>query len=305
MNTTPFTYSYIYEYSTRYSSNYLKNSSQNLTTTTKNNEIILSFTYLVNNNNNSKSIALKFTPNYNINYIIAKMNLKNCKYELSYNGEKQTIYNLISQNKYYLFIKVNTKSKIKVTLTMNNYYYNPISYLYIYELNYYNIDLDSYYNKVYKDVTIDNKNGESIISFTYTISQSNIEYVVLEITPNNDIIYMKSEFEYVSYLSTGMIVLIVFICLFVFIIIIICIIKRRRKHSNNSNLFEGSTIQPLYPNNEPLNNQQQNNTSSQQQYMYPPNQQAYYQPQQLYNLPQQQYYQPQQQYNQTGQLNGQ
>ena len=160
--------------------------------------------------------------------------------------------------------------------------------------------MDSYYNKEYKEVTIDNKNGQSIISFTYTTSHSNIEYVVLEIAPINNIAYMESEFEYISSLSTGIIVLIVFICLFVFIIIIICIIRIRSKHSKNPNLFGSSTIQPLYPNNESLNNQQQNYSSSQQQYMYPPNQpyyqnqQVYYQPQQLYNI-QQQYNQPQQQ----------
>ena len=310
MSSKPFTYSYIYEYSTKYSSTYLTYNSQYLSTTTKNNELTSSFTYSVKNVN-TKYIALKFTPNYNINYIVAKFDIKNYKYELSYNGAKQTIYNLNSQNKYYLFIKMNNKSKIKVTLTMDYSYYNSLSFLYIYELIDYINGLDSYYNKVYKDVTIDNKDSQSIISFTYTTSHSNIEYVVLEITPNNDITYLKSEFEYVSSLSTGIIVLIVFICLFVFIIIIICIIKRRRKHSKNSNLFENSTIHPLYPNNESLSNQQQNYSFSQQQYIQPPNQpyyqnqQAYYQPQQLYNLPQQQYYQPQQQYNQTQQINGQ
>ena len=310
MSSIPFSYSYIYELSSRYTSTYLRKSSQYISTTKINNELTASFTYSVNNYK-TKYIVLKFTPNYNINYIVAKFDIKNYKYELSYNGAKQTIYNLNSQNKYYLFIKMNNKSKIKVTLTMDYSYYNSLSFLYIYELIDYINGLDSYYNKVYKDVTIDNKDSQSIISFTYTTSKSYIEYVVLEITPNNDITYLKSEFEYVSSFSTGIIVLIVFICLFVFIIIIICIIKRRRKHSKNSNLFENSTIHPLYPNNESLSNQQQNYSSSQQQYIQPPNQpyyqnqQAYYQPQQLYNLPQQQYYQPQQQYNQTQQLNGQ
>ena len=189
-------------------------------------------------------------------------------HKLSYNGEKQTIYNLNSQNKYYLLIKMNNKREIKVKLTMNYDYSNPLSFLYIYELKDYYDGLDSYSNKENKSITIDNKNSQSTISFTYTTSNSNIEYLVLEITPNYDITSMESEFEYISSLSTGMIIIIIFICLFVFIIIIICIIKIRRKHSKNSNILENPTIQPLYPNNEPPNNQKKN-ASQQQLYDLP------------------------------------
>ena len=67
MSSKPFTFSYIYEYSTRYNSTYLKNSVKSLSITTKNNELISSFTYSVNNVN-TKYIALQFTPNYNIIY---------------------------------------------------------------------------------------------------------------------------------------------------------------------------------------------------------------------------------------------
>ena len=267
MSSEPFTYLYIYEYSSRSPSSYIKNSSQSFSTTIKNNELTSSFTYLVNYYN-TKYIALNFTPNYNLNYIIGKIDIKNHTYKLSYNGEKQTIYNLNSQNKYYLLIKMNNKREIKVTLTMNYDYSNPLSFLYIYELKDYYDGLDSYSNKENKSITIDNKNSQSIISFTYTTSNSNIEYLVLEITPNYDITSMESEFEYISSLSTGMIILIIFICLFVFIIIIICIIKIRRKHSKNSNILENPKIQPLYPNNEPPNNQKKN-ASQQQLYDLP------------------------------------
>ena len=97
MATKPFTYSYIYELKSRCIQTYLKSSFKSLSTK-KNNELISSFTYSVNNIN-TKYIALKFKPNYNINFIIAKIDIKNYKYKLSYNGEKQTIYNLNTENK--------------------------------------------------------------------------------------------------------------------------------------------------------------------------------------------------------------
>ena len=47
MNHKSFTYLYIYEKESRYSSSSLISSSQSLSTTTKNNELISSFIYLV------------------------------------------------------------------------------------------------------------------------------------------------------------------------------------------------------------------------------------------------------------------
>ena len=76
MSSEPFTYLYIYEYSSRSPSSYIKNRSQSFSTTIKNNELTSSFTYLVNYYN-TKYIALNFTPNYNLNYIIAKIDVKN------------------------------------------------------------------------------------------------------------------------------------------------------------------------------------------------------------------------------------
>ena len=48
---------------------------------------------------------------------------------------------------------MNNKREIK---TMNFSYYNRLSFLYIYEFNKYHNGLDSYCNKIYKNVTIDN-----------------------------------------------------------------------------------------------------------------------------------------------------
>ena len=160
MNTKPFTYSYIYEYESRYNSSYSSSSNKSLSITTKNNELTSSLIYSINYFS-TKYIALKFTPNYNINYIIAKYDIKNYKYELSYNGE-QTIYNLTSQNKYYLFFKINYYCKIKVTLTMK-YYNNSIFYLCYYERNnnYNNFD----YGSACGNYTVDYKNSQSIIAF--------------------------------------------------------------------------------------------------------------------------------------------
>ena len=116
MSTKPFTYSYIYEKESRYSSSSLASSSQSLSTTTKNNELASSFTYSVSNVN-TKYIALKFTPNYNINYIVVNINAEGV-YDLS-NGLPKNITNLKSGIPYYFFLPSIYLQTASINLKMN------------------------------------------------------------------------------------------------------------------------------------------------------------------------------------------
>ena len=125
MSSKPFTYSYIYEYSTKYSSTYLTYNSQYLSTTTKNNELTSSFTYSVKNVN-TKYIALKFTPNYNINYIVVNINAEGV-YDLS-NGLPKNITTLKSGIPYYFFLPSIYLHTASVDLNISSMSFKPFTY---------------------------------------------------------------------------------------------------------------------------------------------------------------------------------
>ena len=231
-------------------------------------------------------LFFKFIPNYNIDYLIVKACRKYNKYQL-FEGKKETLRNLESGKKYYIFIETKNERGIKVTLTTDFYSSYPFEDFSIYELKTFFDGFDSSYKENIQ-VTNNINNSHIIISFNYKINNSGIEYVALEITPYIDITYLESSLQYITSLST-IIVILIFVCLFVVIIIIIIIIYKRCKHSKNSNI-ETLIFQPLYKTDGALNNQQQNNSSSQKNYMpqnqlYSANQPAYYQPQQLKNSP--------------------
>ena len=130
MSSKPFTFSYIYEYSTRYNSTYLKNSVKSLSITTKNNELISSFTYSVNNVN-TKYIALQFTPNYNINYIVVNISAEGV-YDLT-NGLANNITNLKSGIPYYFFLPSIYLQTASINLNISYMSSTPFTYSEIYE----------------------------------------------------------------------------------------------------------------------------------------------------------------------------
>ena len=275
MNKEPFTYSYIYEYSSRLSSIYHKSTNESF----NHKQLTSTLTYLVNNYDTTY-IALKIIPFYNINYIIAKIDIENHKYKLSNNIDNLLISNLKSGNKYYIFIETNKNTNINTTLTIPHCFDYPLSlpYIYIYELNNY-YGLDSSSKKEY--IVNDNRLVSCIFSFNYITSNPSID-LVLEIKPNMEIEYIISEITYIiTPPMYGLIVTIAIICIFllIIIIIIICVIKKL-KHSKNPKSLENSIYHSLLPTNGNFNNQKQNNFSFQLQKINLSNKEVYYQPQQ-------------------------
>ena len=201
METNPLTYSYIYEYSNRLSSNYLKNTSQYIITTKKNNELTSSFLYSVKNNA-TKYIALQFTPNNNIDYIIININAEGI-YFLS-SGVAKNITNLKSGLPYYFFLPSTYFHTDFINLTMSYMTIDPFINLNIYEyssrqyLNYIEIS-----KKKFKVTTI--KNNELISSFKYEICKYLTKYIALQFTPKYNISYIVVNIsaEGVHFLSNG------------------------------------------------------------------------------------------------------
>ena len=94
MSTLPFTYLYIKEYSNRESSSFLKLIYKSISISNYNNELTSYYRYLVNNYY-TQFIALQFTPNYNIDYIVVNINVEGGAYDLL-NGIAKNITNLKS-----------------------------------------------------------------------------------------------------------------------------------------------------------------------------------------------------------------
>ena len=199
-NTKPFTYLYIYEYGSRYSSTYIKNTSQPLSTITKNNELSSSFTYLVNNYK-TKYIALQFTPNYNINYIVIKINADEV-YDLS-NGEDKNIQNLKAGIPYYFFLPSIYLQTAFINLNISYMSNEPFTYIYIYE--YESKYSSTYIKNTSQPLSIITKNNELSSSFTYLVNNDQTKYIALQFTPNYNINYIviKINLEGVYDLSNG------------------------------------------------------------------------------------------------------
>lgn len=115
----PFSYVYINEYSSydfRYplSSNY-----EYVTFSSKGNNVFYTSINYSNKKYNTKLIAIKLIPSYDIYYLNTKINIEKNKYDLS-SGNLMTINNLKKDNKYYFYIDTSNKRKVEVTLTSNN-----------------------------------------------------------------------------------------------------------------------------------------------------------------------------------------
>jgi hypothetical protein len=238
----PFSEIDIYESRSFWSINYLYKTTKNASLSIENGKLTTSFKYAVNHSDTSY-IALMIKPDYTIKDLFIKID----EVELMYSIYDKYIYNLTSENKYYLSIKPNGK-KIKVTLTMNNV--NYLSSLTIYEIKP-SGNIRKYENKIIKSID-EIKISDSVISFSHILPYEDYFRweLIFELSLNHDIDKIFSEIEYPLYLTAGKIVLIVLVCVFtiIAIIAIIFIIKKCRKNKNSDNL-ETPSLQPLYQEN--------------------------------------------------------
>ena len=145
--TNPISSVNVYEYSNRNSIDYLREKYQETTSSTQdNNHTSLVKYYVEDQFNDTKYVAVKITPNYTIDYILAKFKITKHKLEIS-EGLSSDFHNLEPGDKYYYYILMkDNERKIKVNLNMDNTYDNPISQLDIFELKS-NDDMNSYEKK--------------------------------------------------------------------------------------------------------------------------------------------------------------
>ena len=241
--TNPISSVNVYEYSNRNSIDYLREKYQETTSSTQdNNHTSLVKYYVEDQFNDTKYVAVKITPNYTIDYILAKFKITKHKLEIS-EGLSSDFHNLEPGDKYYYYILMkDNERKIKVNLNMDNTYDNPISQLDIFELKS-NDDMNSYEKKVEMDVT--NIKYTSALNFDYKTSNDNIKTVVLKIIPKYYIHSMSCSISY-SNMFTKVIINICAILLLLAIIIAITCFIRKCKRTNTSNIIESQDSQPLF-----------------------------------------------------------
>lgn len=187
-------------------------------------------------------------PSYNIDNIIAKVNITKCLVDIRYFNYKENLFNLKKNIIYY--IKLNLWNyKTLLYLTVYNMNISPFSYLKIYECSS-SYDLLSYCERIstLKDLEFVKQNNQCNISIEIK-NNYNTRIFFVEIKPEYDINYMLVETKSIyakndSKFDVKLFIIIILSFIIIVIIIILIIILGCRK----SQLSIDSTVTPLYPN---------------------------------------------------------
>ena len=183
MNSNPLSFVDIYEYE-RITYNYIKFTSKTITTKTKNDEIISSFIYTIDKYD-TKYIALKITPDYDINNLTITIDVEGGLYDLT-NNIPLKVTNLKSGKIYNFFIESGMYHSALINLEMNYMSNQPFSCVYIYEYS----TKSASNGNITQSITTLPKNNELISNFTYSIKNDNTKYMALEIELAYDIDYL-------------------------------------------------------------------------------------------------------------------
>ena len=184
----PFTDIYVFEQASKHNS-YLNSSSQPISFLNEGNQIIADFSYQINHFA-SNIAGFKITPNFDIDYMVSKIDIEKCLYELNYNSK---MYNLKVGIKYYLFAYIyGKKEEVTFTLTMDdmNIPFNSIN---IYEVDSY--FYDSYLSKISKDVSTKKNKDKLVLSFSYKALNTRVSHLLVEFCPKYNIKYLEVNFS--------------------------------------------------------------------------------------------------------------
>ena len=184
----PFTDIYIFEQASKHNS-YLNSSSQPISFLNEGNQIIADFSYQINHFA-SNIAGFKITSNFDIDYMVSKIDIEKCLYEINYNSK---MYNLKVGIKYYLFADIyGKKDEVTFTLTMDdmNIPFNSIN---IYEVDSY--FYDSYLSKISKDVSNKKNKDKLVLSFSYKALNTRVSHLLVEFCPKYNIKYLEVNFS--------------------------------------------------------------------------------------------------------------
>ena len=183
-NIHPFKSVDIYEYEDKNEKEVQKKEEKKLTFIRLNKEqIITSFIYKTDTLE-INDIAFKFFPEYDLENVEAKINIKELTYFLN-DGEIKTVKVIYSGCELYFWIKIKIFQKLKINLRFNNSSNKiPIKYLEFYEFYYHSAENNNYYNFINNTIISDIKNNQELFkSFIFTIENPKTNYALIKIKP--------------------------------------------------------------------------------------------------------------------------
>ena len=186
INTNPFSHIKIYEYEEISSLKSTKILSQIFTTSNIDNKLMLWSNYSISSYS-TKYFCLEIKPNYNINYLVAQIDVDSVTYDLS-NDVPKNLTNLKAGIPYYFYIQ-STQFQIDfINLIMNFMDRIPLTNLYIYEIL--NKSSLIYIKNISQTITTSNINNQLITFSNYSVNNYLTKYIAVKIIPNYNIDYL-------------------------------------------------------------------------------------------------------------------
>ena len=247
INTDPFETVVFNEYDYRgiQKSEPIKTTQQKISFSSSNNQLISTFSYIVSKYW-SRETVLNIINIGNLNYMNIKLEKENSYYDFFYSW--QTIYYLKVGNKYYLDKHTYGQgiNILYLNIIMDYIDNNPFEQIKVYEYEY-TFDNDNKNKSIIKNLNIKtNRNGGSLrISASYKIIQEYYSGVVIELSPNYNISYLKIKYEgiYNIYEDPNFFIYILAFLAFIFLIIIIILVVSRICKCKSQNLSDSSIEQ--------------------------------------------------------------
>ena len=279
MNNIPFSNVIISEISQRDKNDYHRCTTP-ITMTNESNQLITSFSYLLNESYSSKYLRIKITPSYDIDYMTAFARIIDSLIELKINSVKRA-YNLKSGIIYYFKVKELYNKEVNLKLIMENMINYPFSQVTIYESW-------GYFSPNAKSVIINNLNftkntNRQEVSIKYKTTLDARAEIYIKIEPIYDINYIDTEVDVKDIIpssssnnSKNIVIIIVssiisIIFILILIFVIIYIVKKRKNKINDENVIQ--SFVPYTQNN----SQQRHLVFPKQNYQQPSNYQHYFQ----------------------------
>ena len=175
---------YIFEYTKRNSITPNKNYWAFFYSKEINNKLLASYLYNISSSL-SNYVEFKLSPSLNYSYMNVRIDIIYKEYDLDYN-KPLNIYNLSSNNAYYLYLELFETKIAKISLIINNMRKEPFSGIYIHELETRrdapSIDI------TYQPISFTSNFAQLTASFSYSVKFSNkTNYIALNITPSLNI----------------------------------------------------------------------------------------------------------------------
>ena len=153
----------------------------------KNNMYYINFIYDVKNNT---EVALFFNFKHDIDNLEISVFVNGGDYYFENNLITKNISNIIYDNPYYFFTKVNQYQTSKITLTSKCNDEFPFDYVDIYEYE------NKHYpeNEIIKDQIKKIDNEQCIVSFTFETKKNNINYMAFKFIPKYDLVLLLQKY---------------------------------------------------------------------------------------------------------------